>query len=537
MELRPALRLLRRRWRIEVAALLLAMVAGGAWISAQPRNYTASTEAFVAVTDNSGNSVTVYQGGLFSQQRVKSYVEIIKSPLILDPVRRALNLPIDNDDLEKKISAIAPLDTVIVTISVEDTSPTLARDIANKIVEEFANAVPKLESRDAVGAASVRVTVIRPADLPVHPSSPNVKLDLALAFICGLVIGILGAVVRESLDSAVRDAEDVSTSTGSVPIGLIPRAGKSSSALDVFNDSLSGERSEAFGRLRTNLQFVEADNPPRAIAVTSAMASEGKSTVSCSLALSLAHAGARVALVETDLRRPAFAKYLGVEPSVGLTSVLVGIADLSDCLQEVSAPNLVVLASGPIPPNPSELLGSKAMSELVNNLLRQFDYVVFDTAPLLPVPDGAVVSAMADGVLMVAKVKSTKRDQLDSAIQSLRTVDARLLGVVLNGVPVKEGGMYSYKYSATGDHGVLSHAMGRDPISPAYRRAGRHGFATVEDGLNGSQKSSEGSGQYRTRRYEPSLLRSDARGDGDNRSVDSDTINVPTRAPIRDRPL
>jgi capsular exopolysaccharide synthesis family protein len=208
-------------------------------------------------------------------------------------------------------------------------------------------------------------------------------------------------------------------------------------------------RSEAYRQIRTNMQFVDVDNPPRVIAVTSAISNEGKSMTAINLAVALAETGARVCLVGADLRKPTLAESLGLVADVGLTTVLIGKAPIESVLQDAGR-NLRVLTSGPVPPNPSELLISAHAREVIREIAAQFDFTIIDSAPLLPVTDGAEVAALADATLLVVRSGKTTRDQAARAIEALAKVGERPVGVVLNMVTRTRGGYdteYGYYYS------------------------------------------------------------------------------------------
>jgi non-specific protein-tyrosine kinase len=204
-------------------------------------------------------------------------------------------------------------------------------------------------------------------------------------------------------------------------------------------------RAENFRQLRANLQFANVDEHPRVIAVTSSVPTEGKTMVSINLASTLAEAGFTVCLVDADLRRPTIAKQLGLVSPVGLTNVLLQQIDLLQALQDAGS-NLYVLSSGPTPPNPSEVLASSYVREVIRSLLERVDYVIVDTAPLLPVADASEVAALSDGTLLVARHMLTTETQVSRSVATLRGVDAKLIGVVLNRVPTKRTSEYGYTY-------------------------------------------------------------------------------------------
>ena len=445
MDLRDFLRVLRRRWRIVAALLALALVTAVTVTATSTRIYQADAEVFVSLQDtNAGSTSNAYQGNLFSQERVKSYAKIANSPKVTGPVVTQLGLDLTPEQLAAKITATAPTDTVLVDLVVKDPSPVRARDIANAVSLQFAKVVRDLEKPATGRPSPVSVTVVRPADLPVAPVSPRTTINIALGLLVGLALGIGVAVLRETLDTTLKTSEDLQKITGSSALGVISYDGQAQrNPLVSQVDSRSG-RGEAFRTLRTNLRFVDIDNPPRTVVITSSVASEGKSTTACNLAITLASAGVRVILVEGDLRRPRVADYMGLDGSVGLTDVLIGRAALDVVLQPWGTSTLSVLASGPLPPNPSELLGSAQMGELLKAMSARADLVLIDAPPLLPVTDAAVLGRECDGALVIVRYGKTTREQLTRSLGALESVGARVLGTVLNMAPT--GGAHGYGY-------------------------------------------------------------------------------------------
>jgi len=209
-------------------------------------------------------------------------------------------------------------------------------------------------------------------------------------------------------------------------------------------------RAESFRSLRTNLQFLDVGRVDRSFVITSSIESEGKSTTGANLAIALADAGARVLFIDADLRRPKVADYMGVEGAVGLTDVLIGRAELADVIQPWSDGNLFVLPAGQIPPNPSELLGSARMAELIAEFNRQFDVVIFDTPPLLPVTDAAILAKNVGGAIIVVAAGRTHKNQLKGAIAALGNVGAPISGLVLTMLPTKGPDAYGYGHYGYG---------------------------------------------------------------------------------------
>jgi capsular exopolysaccharide synthesis family protein len=345
------------------------------------------------------------------------------------------------------VTVDSPLDTVLLNLSVTDSDPARAADIANAIAQEFPDFVADIERPEGRTVSPVSLRVTRPATTPKSPVSPRVPLNIALGLLVGLGLGIGAAVLRDQLNTSIDGVSDVEKLTGAIPLGVVPYdpgAGKH----PLVDADQQSARAEAFRTLRTNLQFADVDHPPRVIVVTSPLPSEGKSTSACNVALTLALGGARVVLVDGDLRKPAVGKYLGISNAAGLTSVLAGRHELRDVVVTYGRDTLSILPSGPTPPNPSELLGSQQMSDLLATLANHFDVVVVDAPPLLPVTDAAVLASAADGAVLVLKHGKTRREEAQRAIQALEAVNAKLLGTVLNFAPkrTRRGGYDGYGY-------------------------------------------------------------------------------------------
>jgi capsular exopolysaccharide synthesis family protein len=243
----------------------------------------------------------------------------------------------------------------------------------------------------------------------------------------------------------VRTAEDLASVTTLPLLASLDTApsGTGARAL-VVNAAPQSNRAEAFRALRTSVQFLAQPDRTLSLLVTSARPGDGKSTVAANLALALAESGLRVALVDADLRRPSVADTFDLEGAAGLTTVLIGQAGLDDVLQEWGSAGLHVLTSGPLPPNPSELLASPAMAAVLAELEAAHDVVVVDTAPLLPVTDGVVLSRVVSGTLVVGHARRTRRAVLREALTLLQRVDARVVGVVLSHVRQRDEDTYGY---------------------------------------------------------------------------------------------
>jgi receptor protein-tyrosine kinase len=310
--------------------------------------------------------------------------------------------------------------------------------------------VRELETPEDGSRPDARVVVEQRASIPGKPVSPNKTLNLLAGLGVGMLLGIGLAVLRDLLDNTVKDRQTLEEITGVGLVGSIPldKERRKEPAISFSSDNSS--IAEAFRKLRTNLQFLAVDDPPRVIVITSSMPNEGKSTTAINIALALAEAEHNVVLVDGDMRRPKLDKYLDLVGQVGLSTVLSGGASLSEVLQKTRFPGLTVLTSGTVPPNPSELLGSLSAKKLLSEMRAQFDYVIVDSSPLLAVTDAAILAANSDGVLIMARFGQTKREQLAHAVGNLEDVGARPLGAVFTMTPERGHAKYSYSYYRDG---------------------------------------------------------------------------------------
>lgn len=446
MDLAAYVGLLRKHWRLVLVVMLLAILAAaGLTVRATPQ-YESSVKFFVSTPATTSDNQAAYTGGLFSQQRVKSYADLLTGERVAEAVRADLGSPLTVEEISSKIRAKVQADTVLLSATVTDADPKVARDIAAAVGRHFPILVATLE-RPATGtAANVRVVVVADPKLSGTPVSPRPLRNLVLAGLAGLLLGIALAVLRDTLDNTVKTPEDIMTIAGLPTLASIGYDGRASSRPLVVQDDPNTPRAEAFRQLRTNLQFVEIDQPLRSLVVTSPLPGEGKSTSACNLAITLAQAGIRVLLVEGDLRRPRIPTYLGIEGGVGLTSVLIGQVELADAVQTWGTNGLAVLPSGPLPPNPSELLASTGMRALMELLENTYEVVVVDAPPLLPVTDAAVIATLTSGALLCIRVGKVRNEQVRRAMEALKAVDATVLGCVLTMAPTRGHGSYAYGY-------------------------------------------------------------------------------------------
>jgi succinoglycan biosynthesis transport protein ExoP len=265
--------------------------------------------------------------------------------------------------------------------------------------------------------------------------TPGVIGNLWRGAAVGLVLALAVVVVRTRLDRSVRNDEDVRDATGTEVVGRVHEDRHAFKRGAVRTSDISSSTAESYRAVGAFLRYAPLEHRPQVVTVTSALAGEGKSTVAVNLALSLARSGSRVVLVDANLARPRLARYLEVADGVGLVDVLTGSVPLDQAVQQWQDSALAVLPAGPMPRNPSELLGSGQMRALLKSLRGTHDFVIVDAPPVLPVADGAVLAALADGCLLVTRSGKTRREQLADTAAAIQRISGRVLGVVVNRVP------------------------------------------------------------------------------------------------------
>ena len=441
-------------WRLirhNAWALLAAAVVGGllaaAYSSTLPRLYSATSTGYVVASGDTtiGDAAT---GTNPAVQKANSYVPIVQSRAVVERIAKELKLTDSSSSIGASLSAGVVPNSLLLKITAISTSPERASAVADAAVRATSAEAQRLDTLTLDGTSSgksgIGLVLIESAVTPSTPVSPDWRGNILLGIGLGLVVGFTIAFVRRSVDNRVRHADEVETMTEAGVLGIIPKT----PALSGRSDAAElGTASESLRQLRTNLRFVNVDQPPRSIVVTSANPSEGKSTVSTTLARLLAKSGQPTILIDADLRRPAQAKRFGLDGSVGLTHVLTGDLPVADALLQTETPLLQLLPAGRIPPNPSELVGSQRMQSLIAEL-SQDHTVIIDAPPLLPVTDAGLLTAASDGAILVLQVGKTHKEQLALCVRMITRVGGRLLGSVMNMAPARGLGsvMYGYGY-------------------------------------------------------------------------------------------
>ena len=521
MELRHYLSLVQR-W---LWLILLGGVLGAGLAFVYSRLSTPIYQSTIVLLTTQGSTAAQDYYSMLSTQRAgTTYVEAIKSPVVLRQVYNDLGIPWE-EKLAQNIVVQIVRDTPLLRVSVLDPDPARAQAIANQIakvvndrvsaaqtqryriiqdesdrqvaevrkkIDEVQKALAPLgDSNDSKSAsapefvrterarlqmelttlqaqytallqnannirlAAMRstdaISVFSPAEMPDSPVSPRTTVNVALGLAVGVMLAAGIAFLIEYLDDSLKSSEDVSRVLELSTIGNVARFPKGTKNPLVVLDAPRAPYAEAYRNLRTNLQFSLAVDSANALVVSSAEPGEGKTTTMANLAIAMAQMGKRVILVDADLRRPSLHQLFRVPPEPGLTDVFLQNQTLLQVIRETGQPGLHLLTCGKIPPNPAELLASVWMDQLIEALGKQYDMLLFDSPPILPVTDAVLLAAKTKHLLWVVWAGKTRADVLRRAREALAQVDAKIVGVVLNRMASGRGyGYYYYYYSKDG---------------------------------------------------------------------------------------
>lgn len=443
MDLSQFLGVLRTRWKFVIVTLGMGALITALVTVLVPPTY-GSTATLLISTPSTG-VVDTYTASLTAVQRADSYANLAKNSEVLTRVAERLNNEVSPSQLAGQIDVTVVQDTLLLRVDARAASPDLAQQIATVESDEIIRLVKNLETpSDEDVPAPIIARVAGKALLSTTPVAPNVPLNLAVGLLLSLLIGIAGALVRDKLDTSVKTGDDIEEITESsllVTLPFDPAVKRNPLSVEDHGGSLG----EAFRVLRTNLQFSNLDAKRQMLVISSAVPEEGKTFVATNLAISMAKGGRSVLLVDADMRNPNVSELLGLENSVGVITVLLGRTTLEQSIQE-HVSGVHFLGTGPQPPNPAEVLDTQAMRDLLGRLRTEYDVVIIDAPPILPVADAAILASEVDGVLLLARYGSTSRDQLRQAVSRIDSVGGRLLGTILNRAPRSGLGGYGYGY-------------------------------------------------------------------------------------------
>ncbi|QNL94984.1 polysaccharide biosynthesis tyrosine autokinase [Aeromicrobium senzhongii] len=437
-----------------VAAILLLGIVGAMvgylHASNTPPTYRATSRVLLT-TDLGGSATDIVQGSNFIQNIVASYVLLANSEMVLKPVIERLDLDVTPKQLAGSVSASSPLNTVVIDVAVTSGDPEEARQIAAGVTRELAAAVSEVSPANKKGAPVIRLTTVGPPATPGAPIAPSRRNEVILGALVGLALGLGYALLRRFFGASIRDASDVEEITELPVLGEIVESGRGSSFLRAVMSDRRGRQAESLQGLVTSLSFLRVPKGVSSLVVTSATPGESKSSVAAGLAAVVAAGNKKVLLIDCDLRSPSVGLVTGLESAVGLSNVLSGQYKLSTAVQEW-IPNLDVLAAGPIPPNPAQLLSSTAMEELMEQVKADYDFIVLDSAPVLAAADAVWLGHVTDGVLMLARRAKVTTGKFTKALDILEAGHAPVLGVALT--RVRRG--HRLRYGSDGVYGKRS---------------------------------------------------------------------------------
>jgi capsular exopolysaccharide synthesis family protein len=444
MDFRNFLQALRRHWKLLAAGTLTGLLVAVALSALTRPTYTAQTQLFVAV-EGTGTVSELQDGDQFGQSRVRSYLGMVHSPIVLQPVIASLSLSESPDELAGRVKASAAPDTVLIDIFVEDRSPEQAAAVAQSVVASLVKAVGNLEKPELGNSSRVSLSVTNPASAPLTPTAPNTRSNVLLGLLIGFGLGLVVVYLKSRWENVVGGEADLRRATKAPLLTRVYLERDAAKSPIMAKSGPRSSRPESFRELRTNLQLGEIGDRSKIVLVTSSIRGEGRSTTAINLAIAIAEAGQSVCLVDADLRHPKVSDYLGLGRKEGLTNALESGGDVDELLQRWGDKGLVVLASGPVPPNPSEIAGSEEMKHLLEHLESQFDAVIIDTPQLIPYTDAAVLSQLGAGVVLVVGEQEVRLQDLERSLSALSLVGSNLVGVVLNRIA---GSVPAFEFSA-----------------------------------------------------------------------------------------
>jgi capsular exopolysaccharide synthesis family protein len=442
MNFSHALAALRRRWPALVAFVLLFVCLGVAHSALTEPTYKSTTSVYLRL--ERGDTVgELAQGSTYLQSLVESYADVATSRLVLAPVIQQLQLKTSPESLANRVAAEARPDTAIMDISVTDRSAQGAARTANAVATQLGRAVSALAPSARGRLAVVTVTTLTPATVPTSPASPKPARDVILGLGIGLVLGVLAVALLDAVGAPVDNRDSAVEAAGAPVVATVPRDRSTKrQALPVLTGP-TRPRTEGIWMLRANLQLRQPTDRPMAVVITSAVPSEGRTGIAVNLAIAMSHTAKRVLLIDADLHKPRVAQLLELDQSAnpearaGLAGVLIGEARFADVVQtwigqDGGRSTLSVVTAGTSTVNPSELLASETMEDLLSTAKLEYDVILIDTAPLLTLAGSAVLAARADGALLVVDSRRTRMAQVTEAVTRLGLAGAKVLGVVLN---------------------------------------------------------------------------------------------------------
>ena len=428
------LNLLKKGWKLMVIFMLLGAAASYA-ISTYfiTPMYSSNLSLYVLSSSSIGtNSASDIN---FSSRLARTYIIILKEQTVREQVANKLHTKISSGQLSNMVTFEAVDDTEVIKISATSSDPELSAEICNV----YGSVAPEVLQR-VVKAGSVEI--IGKARASGSPISPNIRTNTLYGAIAGVAAAIMIVLLRVLIDNTVQSEEEFKRIVGIPVWASIPsftnsakdkrHKGSDAAALrrTIINSQTPFAITEAYKNARTSMSFSITDSSAKAVVITSCEPDAGKSTTVANLAMTMAKTNAKVLIVDSDLRKPIQHKYFKIDNSKGLSGVLAGHYSVGSCIKEV-AKNLYLMPSGVIPPNPSELIASRNMSQLIKELKNVYDYIFFDAPPASVVTDATVLAPKLDGVLFIVRQNRTEYSDVQKIIDDINRLDGKILGTII----------------------------------------------------------------------------------------------------------
>lgn len=376
-----------------------------------------------------------YDDMLLNQKLVGAYVKIVKSKTVLRKTMKQFGYTGEFEKFSKKVVVTPMKDTGMIEIAVYDKDPKIAQGMASHISQVFMEEILNIMNFD-------NVQIIDVAEVESKPAKPKKLLNTIIAMFFGGVFAIIFVFMLEYFDNTIKNSNDAKKRLGMDVIGSVPDFGKMNE--HIIDGSPRSPVAEAYRSIRTNLQFVNIDENMKVIAFTSPGKQEGKTTTVANIAMSLANIGKRVLIFDCDLRRPRVHGFFGISNMGGMTDYLLSHSSHREYIKSIPVSKVDVLTSGRSMSNPSEVLSSKRVRDLIEKVRDEYDYVIVDTPPVGLVTDAAVIASFVDGIVMV--VASSRSDVVEAlkAKEILLGVKANVIGVVMNRIEGFSKSYYEY---------------------------------------------------------------------------------------------
>lgn len=466
-------RAVRSRWWVIVLVALMVTALGAAGATLRTEQYEATARVGVQVTSGEDSSA-VYQGSLAAESRVSSYAELYDSERLLQIAQNNSGIPIA--DLRANVETMTIDDTVLFDVIATAETAWQAAARANAVAEAYPQFVAEMEAPTVESDPLAFAVVMDNAALPAAPLAPTFTQLIVLSAIAGLGLGLGLALLIDLVDKRIRRIDDIREVTEDVPvIGEIPESKRLGERGLVSYKNGYTPVAEAMRNLRTQIRFLGGG--PQVLMVTSAMPSEGKSFIASNLSRSFVEAGEKVLLISGDLRAPTVESIFTISNRTGLSNVLAGQVDVEDVTVQGRDGDPDIIPTGPIPPNPSELLGLDRMTQLIANARKEYDVILIDASPVLAVTDSLILAPLVDAVVVISRVGSTTKPRLTRTLKMLANTGVSTGGIVANGITRASSGndayhlKYGYGYGYGSQHETRVEAP--KPTKPAVKRAAK----------------------------------------------------------------